>query len=494
MMRHNPISAIWRFWIAPVRAEPAAAFRITIALIVLLDTGFSLLPWTADWFGPDGLYPADAFKAHVASDWRWSIIDPDWGVEALRFTLFALMAAAALSVCGLLTRAATIVMWVLLVSVQARNPIILNGGDILLRAAAFYLMLMPAGASWSLDNVIRRRVLRPVLPGVARKLAAAVFTDPSRWGEVVRGEPPTGWVRPWSLRLAQIQLCVVYFFTGVDKLRGVNLKDGFLGDWLGGHAAYRALNHGTIGRFALFGDWPWWLFAPGAWLTLAWEIAFPVLVLWARTRWYALAIGVLLHIGIVATMEVTHFSFTTLAFYWLFVPAAILMDNAGKGTGELERRKYVVFYDEMCPVCKKSKRTLERLDWLKRLTYADIHNRRFADAELPEVTYADMLKQMYVKRPDGRYLGGYDAFRAMAAVLPLGWPAVPFLWLPGARFVGKRVYAWIARNRFKYAKCDNEFCSLHLKLLAGKEITDDVIAQVVELHRKYQGAANKGAA
>lgn len=159
---------------------------------------------------------------------------------------------------------------------------------------------------------------------------------------------------------------------------------------------------------------------------------------------------------------------------------------AGKQADSRHERMYTVFYDGMCPVCKRSKRTIERLDWLGRFQFADIHDRAYAEAELPGVSYADMLKQMYVKRPDGRHFGGYEAFRAMAAVLPLCWPMVPLMWLPGARFVGSRVYNWVARNRFKYARCDDEFCSLHLKLLAGNEVTDEVVAKIVQLHEKYR--------
>ena len=87
-----------------------------------------------------------------------------------------------------------------------------------------------------------------------------------------------------------------------------------------------------------------------------------MLVLWKRTRWYALSFGYVLHVGIFATMEVTHFSWTILSFYWLMIPGAVLIDMAGKATGSVEKRIYTVFYDGMCPICKKSKRTLERLE------------------------------------------------------------------------------------------------------------------------------------
>lgn len=478
----------WKFWAHPVRAEPIAAFRISIGLVVALDTSLTLLPHTADWFGPDGLYPTVAYQYFVSSMWRWSIIDPAWSIEVLQILLALMILCGLLTALGLFTRGATIGLWVLLVSFHMRNPVILNGGDVLLRSAVFLLMLMPAGAAWSLDNAVRARLLRPVQPSVLRKTSALFFTHAVLWGEVFRGERATGWIRPWSLRLAQLQLCIVYFFTGIDKLRGVSPDSGAFGDWVGGHAVFKALNHGTISRFAIFGDLPWWLFAPATWLTLGWEILFPLLVLWRRTRWYALSFGVLLHVGIWLTMEVTHFSFTIMAFYWLFVPAVILMDMAGKSTGSVERRKYLLFYDGMCPICKKSQRTVKKLDWLGRFEYADVHDRELAERELPEVSYGDMLREMYVKRPDGKYFGGYDAFRAMAPVLPLCWPLVPFMWLPGAKFIGKRIYKWVARNRYKYAKCDDEFCSLHLKLLAGNEVTDEVVAKIVDLHQKYRAS------
>ena len=143
---------------------------------------------------------------------------------------------------------------------------------------------------------------------------------------------------------------------------------------------------------------------------------------------------------------------------------------------------HTVFYDGVCPICRKSRRTLERMDWLGRLRFEDIHDRSVAERELPEVSYADMLRQIYVKRADGSYFGGFECVRALAPVLPLLWPIAPLLWLPGMRLIGSRMYKFIARNRFRYAKCDDEFCSLHLKLLAGKEVTDDNVRQVVELH------------
>lgn len=453
------MNALRRFWAEPVRAEPIALFRIGIALVVLADTATSLLPFAEHWFSPAGPNPATLGAAFRPAFWPWNLLEVTPTASEARLLIVALLVCAALALVGLATRLACAGMWALLALLHLRAPTMLNAGDLLLRVACFYLALLPAGAAFSLDNLLARRA------GFARD----------------------GLVPAWSLRLAQIQLCVVYFFTAIEKMKGfVSLAEP--GDWLGGTAVRRALAHALIARWPWFNDMPLWLSAPASWLTLGWELFFPALVLWRRTRYAALAMGVILHLGIFATMEVTHFSFTILAWYWLFVPAVVVMDLAGKQTGSTSKRIYTVFFDGMCPVCKKAKRNLERLDWLGRLQYEDIHNRPAAEAALPAVTYADMLRQMYVKRPDGSYFGGFEAFRALAAVLPLCWPLVPFLWLPGAKFIGTRMYKFIARNRFKFAKCDDEACSLHLKLLAGKELDETVIKQVIELHERYRKA------
>jgi len=452
-------AALRTFWTSPVRAEPLAFFRIAIALIVLVDTATSLLPFADLWFTRSGPNPAGFSTSFAIDAWPWGLLPGSTVGNESMWLAAALVGAACFVMAGLGTRVASIAMWALIAMLHLRAPNILNAGDTLLRVACFYLMLMPAGACYSLDARLRSR----------------------------RNVAVTGTVPPWSLRLAQIQICVLYAVTGIEKLIGF-ASFSAPGDWLGGTAVRRTMAHALIARWPWFTELPLFISVPASWATLGWELLFPLLVIWKRTRYAALAFGVILHLGIFAMMEVTHFSFTTLAWYWLFVPAVVVMDLAGKQSGSPDKRIYTVFFDGMCPVCKKAKRNLERLDWLGRLTYRDIHDRASADAALPTVTYADMLRQMYVKRPDGSYFGGFEAFRALAAVLPLCWPLVPFLWLPGAKFIGTRMYKFIARNRFKFAKCDDEACNLHLKLLAGKELDDTVIKQVIELHERYRKA------
>ena len=66
----------------------------------------------------------------------------------------AIVAAIAMTV-GFHTRVASIVSWVLLVSLQNRNPFVYHSGDDLLRLVLFWGMFLPLGARWSVDA--RRR-------------------------------------------------------------------------------------------------------------------------------------------------------------------------------------------------------------------------------------------------------------------------------------------------------------------------------------------------
>lgn len=508
------MKGLWRlmrdFWAKPVAPEPMAAFRVAIALILLFDIALTLAPNAEAWFGPLSMFePGDARswqeggaankdaalpgiprKIEDLPKTHWSIVSPDAPLSQIHLFLGLLTLCGLCLFTGTFTRFAAAGAFVILSSLHHRNPNIVNAGDILMRIALFHLFLMPAGAAWSMDNFFRGKLGLRIRQGVA----------------------------PWSLRLAQIQIAVLYFFSGVEKHApfGVWLADvmagksdpHYVGDWNNGLALPWALRDVLITRV----DWFIWIpveiLVPFTLLTLLWELSFPLLLLFGITRRWALAFGYAVHMGIFLTMEVNHFSFTTMAFYLLLVPAAVLMDIAGRRTGngiakdlgpfadpdqarksrEKPARVYRVFYDSVCPVCRKSVRWLKRLDLLGRLKFEDLHDRANAEKALPDVTYADQLKRMYVLRPDGEYFGGYAAVRAIAAVLPPLWPLLPLMWLPGAVLVGKWAYDFVARNRFRYAKCEDEMCSLHLKLLAGKEISDDVIKQVVELSEKRKKA------
>ena len=50
---------------------------------------------------------------------------------------------------------ATLVCWVLAVSLQNRNELVLDGGDMVQRVLLFWSLFLPLGEIWSVDSVRR---------------------------------------------------------------------------------------------------------------------------------------------------------------------------------------------------------------------------------------------------------------------------------------------------------------------------------------------------
>ena len=64
----------------------------------------------------------------------------------------------------------------------------------------------------------------------------------------------------------------------------------------------------------------------------------------------------------------------------------------------------------------------------------------------------------------GSVYSGVDAWARIGKALP-GWKLVSWLLLvPGIHFVAKRLYAWVARNRYRWNRelCKDGTCDLHI--------------------------------
>lgn len=120
-----------------------------------------------------------------------------------------------------------------------------------------------------------------------------------------------------------------------------------------------------------------------------------------------------------------------------------------------------VLYDGSCAFCCKSVELLRKLDWLGKLEFVDVRDETQPILKDPLVVGAPLLEQMHVLPASGRRLyGGYRAIRCLAWRLPLAWPVVLFLYLPGMTWLGQKVYLWIARHRFELVPCEHGVCEI----------------------------------
>lgn len=126
-----------------------------------------------------------------------------------------------------------------------------------------------------------------------------------------------------------------------------------------------------------------------------------------------------------------------------------------------------VLYDGYCVICKQTKRTIQALDWLNRVEFLDIHGWNEVEARYPSLDFETAMGQMHTVTPDGNLIGGFGGMRRILRELPLGVPLWLILHLPGANWLGPKIYRFVARNRYRINKffgvdiCENSTCKVH---------------------------------
>lgn len=137
-----------------VDARSLAAVRIALGLIVLVDL-IHRAPYIEMYYTDEGAYPLAAFELTYTQYNGLSIhaLSGDLWFQQLLFVVAALFAVA--FVLGYRTRLVGAVSLVLLFSLHARNPALLNGGDRLFRVLLFVALVTPLGERWSIDALRR---------------------------------------------------------------------------------------------------------------------------------------------------------------------------------------------------------------------------------------------------------------------------------------------------------------------------------------------------
>ena len=136
-----------------------ATFRIVLALLVLADLAIRATDLSAHYTDA-GIMPRTVLVEQVLSPWAFSLHLMNGGAlfQALLFGVAALAAFGMLL--GYRTRLMTFVVWVLLLSIQLRNPMLNGSESPMLRMLLFWGMLLPLGAYWSVDRA-RSALPRP---------------------------------------------------------------------------------------------------------------------------------------------------------------------------------------------------------------------------------------------------------------------------------------------------------------------------------------------
>lgn len=122
--------------------------RIGIALILLIDIGIRSLSINA-FFTDEGILPVSVLKNYNWNPYYFSFhaLSGDLWWQILLISINAL--CIVLLLIGYRARLFTFICWTFLVSMQNRNPFILQGGDELLRIILFWGIFLPWGERYS---------------------------------------------------------------------------------------------------------------------------------------------------------------------------------------------------------------------------------------------------------------------------------------------------------------------------------------------------------
>ena len=276
-----------------------AAFRMAAASVLLFDIWHRSQDLTA-FFTDAGLLPRvarielwEAGQYGFQHQWSLHMLSGTWWSQFLMLLVSGWFGLWLLV--GYRTRLAAVISWVLLMSLDARNPLILNSGDVLLRSMLLWSLFLPLGARWSVDS--RRRDAEPRPQRIVAAASVALL----------------------------LQLCLMYWFSVACKMKPV---EGLRSPWTQDFSAvYYALN--VDGYATRFGIWlrqfPRLMQALTVGSVLL-EALGPVLVFipWG-TRWWRLGViaaFTLFHLGLGLCLTVGLFPAICIASWLVFVPGA----------------------------------------------------------------------------------------------------------------------------------------------------------------------------
>ena len=121
-----------------------------------------------------------------------------------------------------------------------------------------------------------------------------------------------------------------------------------------------------------------------------------------------------------------------------------------------------VLFDGHCSLCRKSAERVRRFDRLRRIELVEL-DQPSVRQRFPEIDGEEAMKWMLAVDRRGRVYRGAGAWAQIGLRLP-GWGLLARLvLLPAFHGAAVKVYAWVARNRYRSNRtaCADGSCGVH---------------------------------
>jgi len=390
-----------------------------LAGVTVLATLLILFQDVAEFFTDDGIYPRSHWLRRSTNPYVVSVhvIRGEYWWQAFLFGvhgIFALMLMV-----GYKTRLASIVTWLLLLSLFHRTPPILHGGDTLLSLLLLWGALTPWGARLSVDGALN--TVREIPRRVTSIATAGLI----------------------------LQMPLVYLFTMFLKLKDDSWRFPDLS------AVYYSLSPEFVTPLGarLVANQPFWATQAKTVFTMLAEGVGPVLMFlpllifaapgvrrkWlGRLRWVAIGALTLMQFGLALTVSLGLFPLISTLGLLAALPES-MWDRWARSQRVHRAARTAIFFDPHCLFCRKMARLAQEFLLPRSAPVQEASD----DPAVHERMVAS--NSWIVRDAEGRLHEGYAAFLVLLQASPWAF------WLHGiARIcapVGECVYSFIASNR-----------------------------------------------
>lgn len=192
---------------------------------------------------------------------------------------------------GNLGRVFSMILWLLHIGFVQRNYAVVFGADLIGGIFLLYVGLSQKAVGLKITDLFKKGIKQTWLDDQNLKtdMLGSVF-----------------------YRMTQVQLCVIYAYTGFEKLKGASWWDGTALWTVLANPQMTTVSMSWVRHFPL-------VIVAFTFMTVLFEIYFPLLVWSEKWKKYVLSAGVLLHIGIALFLGLFSFATIMLSTYVLFV-------------------------------------------------------------------------------------------------------------------------------------------------------------------------------
>ncbi len=275
------------FWFAPQNLLGLAFMRAVLCgtlLYVSFMRFFNLYFFTDEtWVTREKAMAIIPEIARPAFTWNFW---PDSMNMTMNIVVVILFALLTLGIGGRLLMA---MAWIINMGFFYRNVSVHFGVDLVGSLFLFYMIFTNSCERLSVVNLLRKK----------------------------KNFVPSDFISSMMIRMMQVQVMAIYAYTGWEKLKGAS--------WWDGTALWSIMVNPQIATmdFSFLREIPWIIPVLG-YLTIIFEVYFPPMVIWHKSRHVWLLMGFLMHMGIGLFMGLMPFALVMVSAYFLFLSPLFL--------------------------------------------------------------------------------------------------------------------------------------------------------------------------